>query len=141
MTFAPLFVDADVMIDLFTKRNPFHTPAEEFFNQVEQKQIRSFTSPIAIANAHYIVRKTLSDSVARQALQKLSLIIKVLPVTQKEIDLALQSSLPDFEDAIQYFTARENGLRCIVTRNTRDYPARDLSVCTPEEWLAQRKFS
>jgi predicted nucleic acid-binding protein len=72
---------------------------------------------------------------AKELLRKLRIIISVVSVDEKVVDLALNSKFSDFEDGLQYFTARENDIRIILTRNTKDYKEKDLLVQTPEEYL------
>ena len=49
--------------------------------------------------------------------------------------VALQAK--DFEDAIQYISAKSIGADCIVTRNVKDFPFPGLPVITPQEFLNQ----
>ena len=42
----------------------------------------------------------------------------------------------DFEDALQYFSAKAIGVDCIVTRNVKDFPFSELQVLTPKDFLA-----
>ena len=53
------------------------------------------------------------------------------------IHKALESDFNDFEDAIQYFTAIENNMDCIITRNVNDYKKSIIPVYTPTELLKQ----
>ena len=39
----------------------------------------------------------------------------------KILELALSSDFSDFEDAIQYYTALDNKLEIIITRNKKDF--------------------
>lgn len=41
----------------------------------------------------------------------------------------------DFEDAMQYFSAKEIGADCIVTRNVKDFDFAEIEVLTPHEFL------
>ncbi len=61
--------------------------------------------------------------------------MKVLPVNDKIIELALSSNFKDFEDAIQYFTAIENGCNILRTRNLKDYKASQISTMTAESYV------
>jgi hypothetical protein len=36
---------------------------------------------------------------------------------------------------MQYFTARENGIKVLLTRNTKDYREKDVVVQTPKQYL------
>ena len=71
----------------------------------------------------------------RELLRKLRIIISVVSVDEKVVDLALNSKFTDFEDGLQYFTARENDIKIILTRNVKDYKEKELLIQTPEEYL------
>ena len=49
------------------------------------------------------------------------------------------AKMPDFEDAIQFFSALSIEADCIITRNIKDFPADILPVFTPEAFLTQFK--
>ena len=53
----------------------------------------------------------------------------------KIIDLSLNSDFKDFEDAIQYYTAIENKLSIILTRNLKDFKLSKLPVMSAKEYL------
>ena len=72
---------------------------------------------------------------AKELLRKLRIIISVVSVDEKVVDLALNSKFTDFEDGLQYFTARENDIKILLTRNVKDYKEKDLLIQTPEEYL------
>lgn len=51
--------------------------------------------------------------------------------------MAIRLRAKDFEDALQYYTAKENGVDCIITRNKKDFYFSDFPVYTPEEFLSE----
>ncbi len=53
--------------------------------------------------------------------RKFKVLIEVLPMDDKIITLSLESDFKDFEDAIQYYTAVENQIDIIITRNLKDF--------------------
>ncbi|MBB1569314.1 MAG: twitching motility protein PilT, partial [Capnocytophaga sp.] len=53
------------------------------------------------------------------------------------IEKSLYSNFKDIEDGYQYFTAKENGIPIIVTRNVKDFLVDDISVVTPEQFLKE----
>ena len=59
----------------------------------------------------------------------------MLPVNDKIIDLSLASNFTDFEDAIQHYTAIENDIKILLTRNIRDYKNADITVMTAQQYL------
>jgi hypothetical protein len=42
----------------------------------------------------------------------------------------------DFEDAVQFIAARENGINHIITRNKTDYKVSDIQCVSPVEFTA-----
>jgi hypothetical protein len=59
----------------------------------------------------------------------------VLGVNDKIIELALSSKFNDFEDAIQYFTAIENEINVLLTRNIKDYKLADIAILSAQDYL------
>lgn len=131
-----VFIDSDIVLDLLCKREPFYEYAAEVFTLGDTKKIELITTSLVFANVYYILRKIVGIEKAKELLRKLRLMIDVVPVEEKVIDLALNSSFSDFEDALQYFTARENGIKILVTRNIKDYKEKDIIVQTPQEYLS-----
>jgi hypothetical protein len=71
----------------------------------------------------------------RKVLRRFKVLVRVLPLDDKIIDLALNSEFRDFEDAIQYFTAIENELELIITRNQSDFKESKIPVMTAKEFI------
>lgn len=133
-----IFVDTDIILDLLTARQPFFPAAARLFSLVEQGTLKACVSSLAFANLFYILRKETSATGAIDILKKLRLLVTVLAVDDRIIAGALDAGFNDFEDAIQYRTALAKGIPTLVTRNVRDYRKATISVCTAEEFLAQR---
>ncbi|MDR3626696.1 MAG: PIN domain-containing protein [Ignavibacteriaceae bacterium] len=130
-----LFVDSDIILDLLAKREPHYIHAANLFTLIDQNEITAFTSPIVFANLHYILRKPTSNTTALKSLRKLKTLVSILPLDERVIEQSLNSEFTDFEDAIQYFTAVNNKINIIITRNKTDYKKSKISVLTAEEFL------
>ena len=130
-----IFIDSDIILDLLCKRDPFYSFAAEVFTLGDTKKIEIVTTSLVFANVFYILRKLLGIEKAKELLRKLRIIISVVSVDEKVVDLALNSKFTDFEDGLQYFTARENDIKIILTRNVKDYKEKELLIQTPEEYL------
>jgi predicted nucleic acid-binding protein len=130
-----VFIDSDIILDLLCRREPFYHFAAEVFTLGDQRKIELATTPVVFANVFYILRKILGIEKAKELLRKLRILVGIIPVDDKIIDLALNSPFADFEDGLQYFTARENEINILLTRNIKDYKVNDLIVQTPEEYM------
>ena len=130
-----LLVEANIVIDLLSKREEFFQEAQELFTLADNKKVELFVSALTFANTHYLLSKYQKLDDARKTLIKLKVLVKVSPLDDKIVKLALVSDFKDFEDAIQYHTALENGIDIIITRNKKDFKNAKLPVMTAKEYL------
>ena len=130
-----LLIDTNIVIDLLAKREGFYHHAQEIFSLGDEKKVSLFISSLTFVNAHYILSKHYKANEARKILMKFKVLMDVLPLEDKILELALASDITDFEDAIQYYTALDNRLDMIITRNKKDFKNVLLPVLTPEEYV------
>jgi predicted nucleic acid-binding protein len=130
-----VFIDSDVILDFLSQRVPFCVHAGRLIVLGHQKKLTLFTTAVVLANVFYILRKTIGGAEAKKLLKDLRSIVRVLPIKDKIVDSALLSDFKDFEDALQYFAARDHKISVLVTRNIRDYRAKDILVQTAEDYL------
>lgn len=131
-----LFVDSDVLLDVFAKREPFYYDSASLLTAVEKKLAVGYTSPLVFANIQYVLRKFQSKRFAVTCLRKLRVLIEVIPLTDRHVDLALNSGFADFEDALQYYSALDASIDYLITRNKKHYKQSNIPVCSPQEYLA-----
>jgi len=129
-----IFVDANIVMDLLEKREEFYQEAQELFTLSDKKNVKLYISALTLANVHFLLFKHLKME-ARKVLAKFKVLVEVLAVDDKILDLALTSDQKDFEDAIQYYTAIENEMDIIITRNKKDFKNLDLPILTAKEFL------
>lgn len=131
-----IFVDTNIVIDLLSKREPFYEEAAILFSMADKKLIDLSVSSLTIANTSYALLRQLNSNTTKSVLRKLRLIVKVLPLDDKIIGLALNDeTFSDFEDGLQNFTAIENEQDLIVTRNLKDFKHSKLPVMTAKQFL------
>jgi predicted nucleic acid-binding protein len=131
-----LLIDRNIVLDLLAKREPFYEESASLFSMADQKQVELNISSLTVANTSYILSQRLNPQKAREILRKLRLIVNILPLDDKIIGLILNDvTFPDFEDGLQYFTAIENQLDLIITRNLKDFRKSKLPVLTAGQFL------
>jgi predicted nucleic acid-binding protein len=130
-----VFLDTDVCLDLLTERATFYRAAAQLFSIADRKELSIGVSSLSFSNIHYILRQEYSATESRRILSRFKSLVEVLSVDEKIVELALQSTFKDFEDALQYYTAIGNSMPLIVTRNLRDYKQSAIPVLTPESYL------
>ena len=132
-----IFVDTDVVFDLLAKREPFYTYAAQLFTNADKQEVTICVSSLCFGNLNYILSKHKSAIEARKILSRFKVLVTILPVDDKIIELALNSDFKDFEDAIQYYCAIENGINILITRNLKDFKPVRIPVLTAEEFVKQ----
>lgn len=131
-----LFIDTNIIIDLLAKREPFYDQAAMLFTLADKQKIELSVSALSFANINYILLHSLKPEEAKLILRKLKLIVRVLSLDEKIVGLSLNDNdFTNYEDALQYFTALENGVDVIITRNLKDFQKSKLPVMTAAQFL------
>ena len=131
-----LFIDTNIVIDVLSQREPFYEESANLFSMADKKIVELSVSSLTIANTSYILLRQMDSNKAKAILRKLRLIVKVLPLDDKIVGLALNDdTFSDFEDGLQHFSALENNQDIIITRNLKDFKNSKLSAMTAKQFL------
>ncbi len=131
-----VLIDTDVLLDFFFDRKPFAEYSIEILNLCEENKLGGFTTPVIISNVYYLLRKTAKHNIIVEKIKQLLSIIEIIKMDKNAVFNALNSEFKDFEDALQNFSAIENGeIKVILTRNIKDFRKSELAILTPETYL------
>ncbi|MCF6308602.1 MAG: PIN domain-containing protein [Flavobacteriaceae bacterium] len=131
-----VLIDTDVLLDFFFDRKPFSKFSTEILNLCEENKLSGFTTPVIISNVYYLLRKTAKHDIIIEKIKQLLNIIEVIKMDKNAVINALNSNFKDFEDALQNFSAIDNGnVSIILTRNIKDFKTSELAIFTPETYL------
>lgn len=129
-----LMIDINIILDVFLEREPFYEKSRTVLTMCEDKVICGFISASAATDIFYLVRKGLgSTDDAYNALGHVLNIVKVLTVTNEDVNSAFLKRAKDFEDCLLATCARSNQCDGIVTRNRKDFMDFDFPLYSPEE--------
>ncbi|MBC7449538.1 MAG: PIN domain-containing protein [Hymenobacteraceae bacterium] len=128
------FIDTNILLDYLLNRPVFADAAETLFRLVMARQVTLYISSLSLANAHYVMRRQLPAPVVIDALHQVRPLLRIVALDEAAIDQALAASMPDFEDALQYFCAiAVPGVTAIVTRDPRGFAESRLEVLAPTD--------
>jgi predicted nucleic acid-binding protein len=131
-----IFVDTNILVDVFANRIPFIDNSLKIYNFGIQKKITLYTSSNTISTIHYILKKSISEEKTRIAIEHILTHISIIPVDINILKKSLKSHHKDFEYAIQIVSAQSiNTMDCIITRDKKDYKLAEINVLTPDEFL------
>lgn len=134
-----IFIDTNIMLDFLGERKPFYDPIAKIATLAEKGNLTMVVSPISFAMVNYFLAKFENPKIAREKLRKFKIISKVCLLDEQTIEKGPNSSIEDFEDALQYFSATESDCEIIITRNGKDFTKSLLPVMTADEFLKSLK--
>ena len=131
-----LFLDTNVIIDVLANRRPYVETSARLFDLSVKRKVTLYVSALSYSNIYYIIRKSVTHKQLLSILAGLESMTETLDVTGQIVGKSLLSDFKDFEDAIQYETARSNKkVDAIVTRDPKGFKGSELTVLTPDEAL------
>ena len=132
-----LLIDANVVLDVLQKREPYWKDSSVIWKLCETEQIEGYISTLTFANLMYVMRRELDPAQIRDVLDKLRLIFRFVDFTAADMEKAAEMGWDDFEDAIQAATAERIMADSIITRNVRDFRNSKVIAFTPSEYIAR----
>lgn len=134
-----LFIDTNIVLDLLAKR-PDYASAAKLFTLADQGKLELSVSSLTFANTHYILVKHEGKEKTLKILRDLELVVNIIDLSGKVVRLALNDKdFTDFEDGLQYYSALENGMEVIITRNQKDFKHAKLPVMNAGQFLKTLK--
>ena len=131
-----LFIDTNIVLDLLGHREPFYEDAAKLFSLADRGKVKLYVSSLTIANSNYVLSKLKSAKEARTILIKFKVLVVVVALNDKIIELSLNDdTFKDFEDGLQYYTAIENEVDILITRNLKDFKSSKIPVMTASQYL------
>lgn len=129
-------IDTCIIVDALQSREPFCPDAQNIFLLCANNAFEGFITAKAVTDIYYLAhRQTHSDLTTRDILLKLFSLFGLLDTSASDIRNAITSELSDYEDAVMTETALRSGMKCIVTRNVKDYRKSPVPVYTPAEFI------
>ncbi|WPV00108.1 PIN domain-containing protein [Mucilaginibacter sp. cycad4] len=129
------FIDSDVLLDVILNRPTFYSASAQILSLSIGSGYNFCTAVHTLINVHYFTKKYLGAETAIEAIKLLSKQLRVLGEDATTINDAIASDFKDFEDAVQYFAAKNAGVDLIITRNIKDYKNSTIPVLTAEQFL------
>ncbi len=131
-----VFLDTNVLLDIIEGRQKFLLASSNVFDLGIRGRIQMFATPLTFANCVYTARKNVGYENAIGGLKTLKSYVKTATMDDDQVNEALCSDMPDFEDMLQYESAMASNCDVIVTRDKkRHFPLDGIPVLSPEDFL------
>ena len=131
-----VFLDTNVVVDFLCERGEFYLPAARIVTKAYHKEIELCCSAMTFATVSYLMEKSkVPVTEIFRKLADFSSLCTPTTIDRSVISDTLASTFTDFEDAMQYFSAKRFGATIIITRNQKDFTASELPCYSPIEYL------
>ncbi len=139
MTYKRVFLDANIIADIYDKNRPFHEQSREAIKiLLATKDVTLFTSCDIITTLYYILRKSGKEE-ALSAIIKINELCSVVEFSNKEIEescnlMKKNIKYKDLEDTIQYVMAKKVDCDLILS-NDKGFVSEDLVLMRSVEFI------
>ncbi len=129
-----IFLDANILVSVLNREYPVYSYSSRILSLPDRVKI--YTSPICLAIAFYFAEKKSGSAKAKEKIALLVSKIGIAETGKKAVVSAAQhKAIHDFEDGLEYYSAKQAGCSHIVTEDKNDFYFSELSVMTSEEFL------
>jgi len=130
--------DTNILLDVILNRAPHVKASAATLDLVGQGRVEGYVAGHAVTTIAYLVQRERGPAEARRALVHLLSRVKVAPITDASVRMALAMEFADFEDAVCAASAQEASCAVIVTRNPRHFRKGEPPAMLPEAFLASQ---
>jgi predicted nucleic acid-binding protein len=133
-----VFLDTNYLLDLTLKRSTF-PEASKLMQMAISRELEAFTTPAVLHITSYFLTKAYNASTAKAIIGSLLNDVTVIDCNHATAVQAINSSIEDLEDALQYYTALTGKLDYFVSMDARlkKKALPQLPVLTAKQLLAQ----
>ena len=129
-----IFLDTNVLIDFILERSQFYPAAAMIVSFAVDGKIEVAVSSLSMVTANFIAvdRCKMPDEIYRKKIDFLRKYMAVCSVEDIDIYNSYDAKWKDFEDGVQYSSAKRWRADYIVTRNVKDFEENAIEVISPE---------
>jgi predicted nucleic acid-binding protein len=131
-----IFLDANILVSVLNKEYPLFTYSARILSLADNKRFTIYTSPVCMAIAFYFAEKKHGSITAKQKMSFLADHIQITDVSGETVKLALaDKKVHDFEDGIEYYSAKKSKCTVIITEDISDYYFSEIEVLRSKDFM------
>jgi predicted nucleic acid-binding protein len=125
-----IFLDTNIIIDIFAARAPHDIAAIELYRLAKDNKIKIYISAESFTTIYYILRiNKIAHNKCLMIFQDLLKTTTVITTNELIISKAVQIGFDDFEDGVQFISAKSNSkINLIVTRDKKGFKKSDIAI-------------
>jgi predicted nucleic-acid-binding protein len=128
-------LDTNIILDCFDLDRPTSKVANDLIEALVEADWELYIAATTCKDVYYILTRLKNEHTARECIQALFCLVKLLSVDNKVAYEAFHSSEADFEDGIIRLCAELNGMDYLVTRDARAFEDSRVKSIAPANLL------
>lgn len=130
-----LLFDTNALLDAVMPGRPQHDEVLRVIRRCNGEGDLGMVCPLSLKDAYYVLEREYDEPTARRAIEFLTGLLVICPVSAEECDMSLRSNEPDFEDGLVRAVAELEGADFIVTRDTGAFSKSKVRSVSASEYL------
>jgi predicted nucleic acid-binding protein len=131
-----IFLDANILVSVLNNEYPLFSYTSRILSLADNKNYSIYTSPICLAIAFYFAEKKSGTRVAKKKIALLAQKLQIAAVGKKEVLAAIDNkSSNDFEDGLEYYAAKNENCRLIITEDKKDFYFSEIEVIGAKDFI------
>lgn len=131
-----LFLDANLLVSVLNKEYPLFTYSSRIVSLADNRKYTVYTSPLCLAIAFYFAEKKSGTALAKKKIELLAGKLNITNIGANELTQSIRNKrVHDFEDGLQYYSARQHGCQVIITEDADDFYFSDIETIRPKDFL------
>ena len=132
-----VFLDANVILDFLTDRQPFADAAEVVVDFCAAAGNVGKITTLTACNVLYVLAKIIGRQAAEEKIKELIDIVGLVGVDPDSVSGNLAKPHVDFEDSVQLSEAIKWNAEVIVTRDKNGFSGSPIPVCSPTDFVSK----
>jgi predicted nucleic acid-binding protein len=133
-----IFLDANVLVSVLNREYPHYDACARCLSLADKSGFNFVVSSLSLGIVFYFSEKKSGRKEARRKIELLLQRLSVAPCGEDEVRAAmLEKKADDFEDALQFHSAKALASDFIISNNPSDYHFSSIRVRRPEEFLQE----
>ncbi|MFK5975159.1 MAG: PIN domain-containing protein [Sulfurovum sp.] len=130
-----IYIDTNIFLNAILNRD--NNISKKVLSFLEDRGFDIILNDISIINIHYYVQKDYNFDIAKQHIQVILDEYTIISATDRLLSLALNSNFKDFEDAVQYFCAKEYQSDLIITNDKKGFKNSEIETISANDFYFQ----
>lgn len=129
-----ILIDTNVIMDFFEEREPFVDAAQRVLVKCAEAKCTGLVCSSSVTDIYYLLQKRYGKAKALEQIQTLLETLTGTDVGHVDLRKAIESGMPDFEDAVVAHSAKRAKASYIVTRNLVDFDDSPVPAISPDNF-------